>query len=122
MILHARESRDRDRRGCFERWKAKRSWPRMVSLASEKRCEKTAGTFPRREETKPLPPRLPSEASAKSFAAGLRTCRPPTNSASQLDQSQCHCERSCLLTAAGQLRICTGFPFHPPPETEEPRN
>jgi hypothetical protein len=29
-------------------------------------------------------------------------------------EGQCHSERSFLLTAAGQLRICTGFPFHPP--------
>jgi len=25
---------------------------------------------------------------------------------------QCSCERSFLLTAAGQFRILTGFPFH----------
>src|ERR1700730_3450865 len=37
------------------------------------------------------------------------------------DVGQCWCELSFLLTAAGQFRILTGFPFHSVPEHRTPR-
>src|ERR1700737_4635255 len=37
------------------------------------------------------------------------------------DVGQCWCELSFLLTAAGQLRILTGFPFHSVPRHRTPR-
>ncbi len=43
--------------------------------------------------------------------AGLRTRRLPTGPASQLQIKPVPLGRSFLLTAAGQFRIFTGFPF-----------
>jgi len=64
---------------------------------------------------KTLPPRLPSEARANVSMAGLRTLQVPTYLPDFPDPSvQCHLGLSYLLTAAGQLRILTGFPFHSP--------
>ena len=47
------------------------------------------------------------------FMAGLRTRRLPTCPASQLQIEPVPLGRSFLLTAAGQLRIFTGFPSSP---------
>jgi hypothetical protein len=59
-----------------------------------------------------LPPRPPSEASANVSQAGLRTYRlNPTRLTSQA-LGPVSLRLSYLLTAAGQFRIHTGFPFH----------
>jgi len=42
---------------------------------------------------------------------GLRRLN-PTRRTSRNRRLQCHLGLSYLLTAAGQLRILTGFPFH----------
>ena len=42
----------------------------------------------------------------------------PTRRTSQIKQIQCHLGLSYLLTAAGQLRNFTGFPFHSPQNGE----
>jgi len=81
--------------------------------------------LPRAEETEDRlrssrdHPILPSEvreirAISARFMAALRTGRLPTGSSFPVrDGPVLLEERSFLLTAAGQLRICTGFPFQP---------
>jgi hypothetical protein len=48
------------------------------------------------------------------FLAGLRTCRLPSRSSFPVHcRTSAFTELSFLLTAAGQFRILTGFPFQP---------
>src|ERR1700722_19614992 len=66
---------------------------------------RNSGRIPQTGTDKPLPPRLPSEARANLFAAGLRTCRLPTYSASQPILASADVSfRSCL-----PLRGSSGF-------------
>jgi hypothetical protein len=54
-------------------------------------------------------------------AAGLRTRRPPTRSSFPVQtEPVLSMELSFLLTAAGQFRIRTGFPFQSVRENQTP--
>jgi hypothetical protein len=87
-------------------------------MASESDAGKQVDSL--QEGEKSLPPRLPSEASANASLAGLRTHRLNLLAGLPRPEAQCPFRLSYLLTAAGQFRILTGFPFHPP--GVEPRN
>jgi hypothetical protein len=85
----------------------KSPWPPEV-------CEETTTSIARRER-KSLPPRLPSEARANISKAGLRTSQDRSYSPDFPEPvAPVSSWLSYLLTAAGQFRDFTGFPFHSP--------
>src|ERR1700748_2750801 len=77
-------------------------------------CEETAVQSATKD--KPLPPRLPSEALAYVFHGRSSDSAGSTLLAGLPNafRHQCHLGLSYLLTAAGQFRILTGFPFDSP--------
>src|ERR1700761_2879905 len=77
-------------------------------------CEETAVQSATKD--KPLPPRLPSEALAYVFRGRSSDSAGSTLLAGLPSalRHQCHLGLSYLLTAAGQFRIHTGFPFDAP--------